>query len=146
MMWYWGGGVHWWGWLLGALAMVAFWGVLIWAVWYFVTAVTRRSEGSRPQDQRLEGDRPGTADPKRILSASSTSAWRAATSTPRSTAGYATSCRKATARRRGNSARSAPRTAVADAERHAGPGRHMTCGSSLPIRRAIPLLCPGRPG
>ncbi|MDA8061070.1 MAG: SHOCT domain-containing protein [Actinomycetota bacterium] len=67
MMWYWGGGVHWWGWLLGALAMVAFWGVLIWAVWYFVTAVTRRPEGHRPQGDRLEGDRPGAADPKRIL-------------------------------------------------------------------------------
>ena len=62
MMWYWGGGVHWWGWLLGALAMVAFWGVLIWAVWYFVTAVTRRPDGGRSQS-----DRPGTADPKRIL-------------------------------------------------------------------------------
>lgn len=67
MMWYWGGGVHWWGWLLGALAMVAFWGVLIWAVWYFVTAVTRRPEGGRLPGDRLEGDRPGTADPKRIL-------------------------------------------------------------------------------
>lgn len=67
MMWYWGGGVHWWGWLLGALAMVAFWGVLIWAVWYFVTAVTRRPEGHRPQGDRLEGDRPGAADPRRIL-------------------------------------------------------------------------------
>jgi len=59
--------VHWWGWLLGALAMVAFWGVLIWAVWYFVTAVTRRPEGGRLPGDRLEGDRPGTADPKRIL-------------------------------------------------------------------------------
>ena len=53
MMWYWGGGVHWWGWLLGALAMVAFWGVLIWAVWYFVTAVTRRPDGGRSQGDRL---------------------------------------------------------------------------------------------
>ena len=67
MMWYWGGGVHWWGWLLGALAMVAFWGVLIWAVWYFVTAVTRRPEGHRPQGDRPEGDRPGAADPKGFL-------------------------------------------------------------------------------
>ncbi len=67
MMWYSGGGAHWWGWLLRALAMVAFWGVLIWAIWYFVMAVTRRPEGSRPQGDRLEGNGPGTADPKRIL-------------------------------------------------------------------------------
>lgn len=46
--------------------------------------------------------------------ASSTSVWRAATSTPRSTAAYATSYRNAIARREGISARSAPRTAVAD--------------------------------
>jgi len=82
MMWYSGGGAHWWGWLLRALAMVAFWGVLIWAIWYFVTAVTRRPEGSRPQGDRLEGT--GPVPPTR--SASSTSAWRAAKSTPRSTA------------------------------------------------------------
>ncbi|MHB1612758.1 MAG: SHOCT domain-containing protein [Actinomycetes bacterium] len=47
--------------------MVAFWGVLILAVWYFVTAVTRRPDGRRSQGDRLESDRPGTADPKRIL-------------------------------------------------------------------------------
>ncbi len=57
MMWYWGGGVHWWGWLLGTLAMVAFWGVAIWAVWYFVTAVTHR-----PEDRPTHG-----GDPNRIL-------------------------------------------------------------------------------
>ena len=57
MMWYWGGGVHWWGWLLGAIAMVVFWVVLIWAVWYVVTAVLRRPE-DRP---------PAAGDPKRIL-------------------------------------------------------------------------------
>lgn len=57
MMWYWGGAVHWWGWLLGALGMVAFWALAIWAVWYFVTAVTRRAE---------EGPHP-SSDPKRIL-------------------------------------------------------------------------------
>ncbi|MHB1612777.1 MAG: SHOCT domain-containing protein [Actinomycetes bacterium] len=57
MMWYWGGGVHWWGWLLGAIGMVAFWGLVIWAIWYFVTAVTRR-----PEDRQ-----PANSDPKRIL-------------------------------------------------------------------------------
>ena len=56
MMWYWGGGVQWWGWLLGALGMVAFWGLVIWAIWYFVTSVVRR-----PGSERLSGD------PKRIL-------------------------------------------------------------------------------
>ena len=57
MMWYWGGGVHWWGWLLGTIGMVAFWGLVIWAIWYFVTAVTRRPE-DRP---------PANSDPKAIL-------------------------------------------------------------------------------
>lgn len=56
MMWYWGGGVHWWGWLLGFLGMIAFWALVIWAIWYFVAAVTRRPE---------PGERQG--DPKRIL-------------------------------------------------------------------------------
>ncbi len=44
MMWYWGGGVHWWGWLLGIVGMVAFWGLIIWAVWHFVTGLNRGSE------------------------------------------------------------------------------------------------------
>ena len=57
MMWYWGGGVHWWGWLLGTIAMVAFWGLVIWAIWYFVTAVTRR-----PEDRSQ-----ARSDPKAIL-------------------------------------------------------------------------------
>ena len=58
MMWYWGGGVHWWGWLLGFVAMVAFWGLVIWAIWYFLTGVTRRESEPAPPD-------PG--DAKRIL-------------------------------------------------------------------------------
>jgi putative membrane protein len=57
MMWYWSGGMHWWGWLLGTVGMVAFWGLIIWAVWYFVTG------GSRPTDQ--DGRSPG--DARRIL-------------------------------------------------------------------------------
>jgi putative membrane protein len=56
MMWDWSGGMHWWGWLLGAVGMVAFWGLLIWAVWYFVTGVSRRPE---------QGQGPGEAN--RIL-------------------------------------------------------------------------------
>ena len=56
MMWYWGGGVHWWGWLLGFFGMVAFWGLIIWAVWYFVAGLTRNAASSH---------RPGSA--KHIL-------------------------------------------------------------------------------
>lgn len=56
MMWYWGGGMHWWGWLLGVLGMVVFWGFVIWAVWYLVVNVVRRPDSD-----------PRTGDPKRIL-------------------------------------------------------------------------------
>lgn len=56
MMWYWGGGVHWWGWLLGFLGMVVFWGVVVWVIWYFVASLGRR------QPRREE---PGSA--QRIL-------------------------------------------------------------------------------
>lgn len=41
MMWYWGGGLHWWGWLLGSFGMVVFWGLIIFGVWYAVTALAR---------------------------------------------------------------------------------------------------------
>ena len=58
MMWYWGSGVHWWGWLLGLVGMVAFWGLIIWGVWYFVTGLSRR-----PYEQPRQ--EPG--DAKRIL-------------------------------------------------------------------------------
>ncbi len=44
MMWYWGGGMHWWGWLLGFVGMVAFWGLVVYAGWYLITAPSR----SRP--------------------------------------------------------------------------------------------------
>ena len=40
MMWYDGGGMQWWGWLLGAFMMVAFWGLIIWGIWYLVTSST----------------------------------------------------------------------------------------------------------
>ncbi len=57
MMWYWGGGgVHWWGWLLGAIAMVVFWSLVVWAIWYLVTTLVRRPDSDRRAD-----------DPKRIL-------------------------------------------------------------------------------
>jgi putative membrane protein len=51
MMWYSGSGVEWWGWLLMSLGMVAFWGVVIWTVWYFVAGVTRSTHKAvRPAD------------------------------------------------------------------------------------------------
>jgi putative membrane protein len=54
MMWYWSGGMHWWGWLLGTVGMVAFWGLIIWAVWYLVTGGSRRPDLDRrsPDDAR----------------------------------------------------------------------------------------------
>ena len=55
MMWYWGGGLHWWAALLMALGMVAFWGFVIWAVWYLFAAVARDPRRGRP------------AGPKQIL-------------------------------------------------------------------------------
>ena len=56
LMWYWSGQVHWWGWFLGAIGMVAFWGLIIWGVWYLVSGSFRQAGGS-----------PGGGDPKRIL-------------------------------------------------------------------------------
>lgn len=41
MMWYDGGGMHWWGWLLGVFMMIAFWGLIIWGIWYLVSGSTR---------------------------------------------------------------------------------------------------------
>lgn len=47
MMWYWGGGVYWWEWLLGFVGMVVFWGLVIWAIWYFATSVLGRREQAK---------------------------------------------------------------------------------------------------
>jgi putative membrane protein len=51
MMWYWGAGFPWWGWLIGLFAMVLFWGVVIWAVFSLVTALGRRPD----EDRRRRG-------------------------------------------------------------------------------------------
>ena len=48
MMWYWGSGVHWWMWLLGFVGIVAFWGLIVWAIWSVVTGGNAQPE----QDQR----------------------------------------------------------------------------------------------
>ena len=50
MMWYWGNGGHWWAMLIGVIAMVAVWGVIIWAIWYFVTNVMRQPQQRTPSD------------------------------------------------------------------------------------------------
>lgn len=60
MMWYWGNGVDWWGWLLMSIGMVAFWGLIIWAVWVFAAGFTRppgnerrKHDAKRVLDERL---------------------------------------------------------------------------------------------
>lgn len=63
MMWYWGDGVHWWGWLLGSVAMIAFWGLIIWGIWYLVAGITRRPD----EPTRREPTRQEPGDAKRIL-------------------------------------------------------------------------------
>lgn len=57
MMWYWGGGAHWWAWLAGFVAMIGFWALIVWALWYLVTGLARR-----PHDERHE-----PLDARRIL-------------------------------------------------------------------------------
>jgi len=52
MMWFWGDGVSWWGWLVMAVGMVAFWGLIVWAVWAFAAALRRPPEGRGPVDPR----------------------------------------------------------------------------------------------
>jgi len=43
----WNGGGNWWGWVLMAIAMLAVWGVVIWAV--FILARDRLSPGGAPR-------------------------------------------------------------------------------------------------
>ncbi len=52
MMWYWGGGFHWWGWLFGGLALVAFWVLVVWAIWAIWAGARRPSEDRQPPDSR----------------------------------------------------------------------------------------------
>lgn len=57
MMWYAGGGIHWWGWLVGAVLMVAFWGLIIWGLWYLLSNVGRGSDRPEPGPVRRSGPR-----------------------------------------------------------------------------------------
>ena len=52
MMWYWGGGMHWWGWFLGFVGMIAFWGLIIWGIWYLVTGANRQLGQHQPDQAR----------------------------------------------------------------------------------------------
>lgn len=65
MMWYSDNGMHWWGWLIGALAMLAFWVLIAWAIWYAVKSLSRRNDQAGPG--RPSGTDGLPADPKRIL-------------------------------------------------------------------------------
>ncbi len=57
MMWYWGSGMHWWGWLLGTAGMVVFWGLVLGGIVALVARV--RGAGSTPAR--------AAEDPERIL-------------------------------------------------------------------------------
>ena len=75
MMWYWGGGVHWWGWLLGAIGMIAFWALIIWGVWYLLVNATHRpadhpqapGDAKRILDERLARGEIDTDEYRRLL-------------------------------------------------------------------------------
>jgi uncharacterized membrane protein len=64
MMWYWSGGVHWWGWLLGFVGMVAFWGLIVWGIWYLVTGASRQPHQGRDSGkaQRILDERLARAE------------------------------------------------------------------------------------
>jgi putative membrane protein len=61
MMFWYGGGWAWWQAGLMWVAMIAFWGLLIWAIYALVTGATRRP-GSRGRGEEPRGD-----DARRIL-------------------------------------------------------------------------------
>ena len=65
MMWYWNGGMPWWGWLLGALMMLVFWGRVIWGIWYLVTGVGRGWD--RPPADPGPPVPPASPTPRQIL-------------------------------------------------------------------------------
>lgn len=66
MMWYMDGNVHWWGWFLAFGTMVAFWGLIVWAVWFFVAGSNRDDRNRNDLNPDRNADRnpdrsPGTA-------------------------------------------------------------------------------------
>lgn len=63
MMWYWGSGFTWWGWLLGLLGMVVFWGVVIAAGWYLLSGFWRRP-GPRDRETFGRQEHTSTQEPR----------------------------------------------------------------------------------
>jgi putative membrane protein len=55
MMFWYGGGWAWWQAGLMWVGMIAFWGLLIWAIYALVTSVTRRP-GPGPREREQHGD------------------------------------------------------------------------------------------
>lgn len=59
MMWYWnGGGIHWWGWFVGAILTAGFWGLLIFLVITLGRSFATRDHYHVP---------PGAEEPERTL-------------------------------------------------------------------------------
>jgi putative membrane protein len=56
MMFWNGGGWAWWQAGLMWLAMIAFWALLIWAIYALITSVTRRQDQPEPDERRQPGD------------------------------------------------------------------------------------------
>jgi len=56
MMFWYGGGWAWWQAGLMWLVMIAFWALLIWAIYALVTGITRRPGQAEPGGQRGPGD------------------------------------------------------------------------------------------
>ena len=61
MMFWYGGGWAWWQAGLMWVAMIAFWALLIWAIYALVTGITRRPDQAGP------GGQPPAGDARRIL-------------------------------------------------------------------------------
>jgi len=64
MMFWYGGGWAWWQAGLMWIAMIAFWALLIWAIYALVTGITRRPEQAGPGGP---GGQPPAGDPRGIL-------------------------------------------------------------------------------
>ena len=56
MMFWYGGGWAWWQAGLMWLAMIAFWAVLIWAIYALITGIIRRPDQPAPGGQRRSGE------------------------------------------------------------------------------------------
>ncbi len=57
MMWYWGAGMHWWGWMFGAFAMVLFWVAVVVAFFWAIGNLGGRRLGERSDAKRILDER-----------------------------------------------------------------------------------------